>query len=338
MLISRSGIIGLYTGYQLLENGVPASEIKVIAEFLPGDESINYTSPYAGGNFSCITGDDPATLLFDKYTYQNLARLQKKLGGVTCGLDRYTSTEYWDSKPSPQKILSLESYLEEYQDIKELPEGVSHGIRFLSWNFNCPKFLHNMKEYLESMGVVFERKALSHVSQAFVGAETVFNCTGIGARKLGGVHDTNVYPTRGQVVVIKAPHIKENVMRWGDSCTYIIKRPYSNDQLILGGFLHKDDWTAATFSEQTQDILKRTTELFPKILTENSLGKRIEDLEITRVVAGLRPSRHGGTRIEKEILGGKVLIHNYGAGGYGYQAGLGMARKGVMLALGASKF
>ena len=50
----------------------------------------------------------------------------------------------------------------------------------------------------------------------------------------------NVYPGRGQVVVIKAPHIMENVLSWGDrEPTYIIKRPYSNDQLILGVIFKK---------------------------------------------------------------------------------------------------
>lgn len=51
-------------------------DILIIGEFLPGDESIKYTSPYAGGNFSCITGDDPQTLAFDKMTYKELGRLQ----------------------------------------------------------------------------------------------------------------------------------------------------------------------------------------------------------------------------------------------------------------------
>lgn len=31
-------------------------------------------------------------------------------------------------------------------------------------------------------------------------------------------------------------------------------------------------------------------------------------------------SRKGGARIEKEKLNGKVVVHNYGAGGAGYQA------------------
>jgi len=31
-------------------------------------------------------------------------------------------------------------------------------------------------------------------------------------------------------------------------------------------------------------------------------------------------SRKGGARIEREVIGNAVIIHNYGAGGAGYQA------------------
>lgn len=330
----------MYTAFNLLDKGVKAQDITIVAQYLPGDESINYTSPYAGGNFLCITGNDPETLHFDKFTYLNLGRIQRALGGASCGLDRCTSYEHWEHKPPQEKIDSLKSYLDQYEEIPEekLPANCAYGIKFLSWSFNCPKFLSNFHDYLVfTRGVKIVRKQLSHITQGFVSAETkvVLNCTGLGSHKLGGVNDTKCYPTRGQVVVIKAPHIKENVMFWGsDFATYIIKRPYSNDQLILGGFMEKDNWTADTFGEQTKDILQRTTTLFPKILKENPAGADLKDLEILRVVSGLRPSRHGGVRIEKELIDeGKIVVHNYGASGYGYQAGFGMGEKAARLAI-----
>ncbi|ODV81587.1 D-aspartate oxidase [Suhomyces tanzawaensis NRRL Y-17324] len=332
-VVVGSGIIGLYTTFCLLQHGVDPYQVTVLAEYLPGDESVNYASPYAGGNFSCITDDDPATLAYDKHTYTHLHVLQRELGGPACGLDRYLSTEYWDTKPSRRKLDSLASYLECYEVVTD---GPAYGIRFKSWNFNCPFFLLNFQIYLQDKGVRFKRGKLSHIAQAYL-ADTrcVFNCTGLGAHGLGGVNDTAVYPTRGQVVVVKAPHVTENRMRWGaDYATYVIKRPYSNDQLILGGFMHKDNWSGDTFRDQSNDILARTTELFPEILTRNPRGSSIADLEVVRVVAGLRPSRHGGVRIERELVDhNKILVHNYGASGYGYQAGLGMAHEAVRLAL-----
>ncbi|CDR47567.1 CYFA0S33e00518g1_1 [Cyberlindnera fabianii] len=330
-VIVGAGIIGLYTAYELITNlGVDPKTIHVVAQYLPGDQSINYTSPWAGGNFSGISPSDPDSIAFDKYTYTNLSKIQRLLGGPECGLDYLPSTEFWDSDLSSAVIASRKTYVKDYHVIpeSELPEGVKFGAKSTIWNFNCPIFLANFQRYLESTGVTFERRVITHISQAYLFSSTkyVFNCTGIGARSLGGVQDANIYPTRGQVVVLRAPHIQENKMRWGDDyCTYIIPRPYSNGELVLGGFMGKDDWTADTFKDQTEDIIKRTTKLLPEILDK--------PLVISRVAAGLRPSRHGGVRIELEEIQpeGKVLIHNYGASGYGYQSGLGMAHKAIEL-------
>lgn len=60
---------------------------------------------------------------------------------------------------------------------------------------------------------------------------------------------------------------------------------------------------------------------------------RQQDPEVLAAVAGLRPSRHGGARIERgtvDVEGEKrVVVHNYGAGGTGFQAGYGMALDAV---------
>lgn len=322
--------------YNLLEKAqADGKDITVLAEFFPGDESSKFTSPFAGGNFSCISGDDPQTLAFDKYTYTNLHSLMKTLGGPQLGLDRCYSREYWDVMPSTAKISSLSSYLEDYQVIpkSQLPSGTVFGIKFKSWSFNCPIFLQNFQKYLQKQGVNFIRKKVTHISQLYYhDTKVIFNCSGLGSFSLEGVKDTNMYPTRGQVLIVRAPHISENVLRWGkDYATYLIKRPYSNDQLVLGGFIQKDSWTTECFKEQTLDIISRTSQLVPELLTQNPKGSKVEDLEIIRSAAGLRPSRHGGVRIESQGIDGKQLIHNYGASGYGYQAGLGMAEYAVSL-------
>ncbi|OWB81762.1 D-aspartate oxidase activity protein [[Candida] boidinii] len=330
IVVLGSGIIGLYTTYCLIyEAGFDPAKITIVAEFLPGDQSTLYTSPWAGGNFSCISPADDTTLAYDKFTYLNLFKIQKKLGGPESGLDNKPSTEYWDFYPGDDKINSLKQYLKDFTVIpkSELPEGVEYGITYTTWSFNCPVFLQNMANFLNKRNVTIIRKHLTHISQAYltVNTKVVFNCTGIGAADLGGVKDEKVYPTRGQVVVVRAPHIQENKMRWGkDYATYIIPRPYSNGELVLGGFLQKDNWTGNTFGFETDDIVARTTALLPKILDE--------PLHIIRVAAGLRPSRHGGPRIEAEICEeGKLTIHNYGASGYGYQAGYGMSYEAVKL-------
>jgi D-amino-acid oxidase len=81
-----------------------------------------------------------------------------------------------------------------------------------------------------------------------------------------------------------------------------------------------------TFEDERNSIWERTTRLYPAL---DSPGT-----EVLATFAGLRPGREGGARIEKvERAGGCMVVHNYGAGGTGFQAGLGMATEAVGLAL-----
>lgn len=338
-IVVGSGIVGLYTTFSLIEKGVSPKSITVKAKHLPGDETIEYTSPFAGGNFSCISPDDDGTLKIDKFTYTNVHRVQRALGGAAkCGLDQKPSTEYWEELPSEKKINSLKSYLKDFRILEadQLPKGVVFGISYTTWNFNCPHFLVTFQKYLQSMGVTFIREEVFHIDDVLKNATTkvVFNCTGLGSYSLSGVNDTQMYPTRGQVLVVNAPHVQENRLCWGKTptdgsdevATYIIPRPYSGGNIILGGFVQKGKWTAKTFEEETLDILKRTTKLMPEL--------KSKPFKIVKIAAGLRPSRKGGVRIEKTVTkNGKLLIHNYGASGYGYQAGFGMANEATELLL-----
>lgn len=292
------------------------------------------TNHIQGGNFSSISPDDPKALKYDKLSFINLQSVFKQFGEAA-GLKRLPITEYWDTnKPSTEKIESLKTYIPDLHiiDPEDLPESAVYGIKYTTYNFFAPKFIVFLKHYLTAHGVTFVRRKLDHLDDAFTynpAAQTkvVFNCTGIGARSLPGVADTNVYPTRGQIVIAHLPHVNENVTMWGpEFSTYIIPRPFSGGLVVLGGYQQKNNWSGDTYSHETESILERTTTLFPHILTGSSTGK----VEIVREAAGLRPSRIGGPRIEREAReDGKYIIHNYGASGTGFQAGYGMALEAI---------
>ncbi|KAK6464084.1 hypothetical protein DFJ63DRAFT_333676 [Scheffersomyces coipomensis] len=330
--IIGSGIIGLYTAFLLTERGIDPKNIKIIAEFLPGDQSIKYASPYAGAYFSACIHED--SLKYSKYTYQNIETLKSKLG-ENSGIGSVPSTEYLDKIPADAYVEKLKSFLHDFELVTP-PSYLTTakvGVRYRAFVFNAPLLIANILAYVKSLGVTVERRKLSHVNEAFKeGATTVFNCSGTGSMELGGVQDPKSFPTRGQVVVVRAPHIKECMSLWDDASTYIIKRPDSiNDEVILGGFYQPENFDANTYGYETEDILKRVTKLNPKLLEDNEKGKEIKDLQILRVVSGARPSRKGGVRIEKEVTELGTIIHNYGAGGQGYLCGLGMSSAGVDL-------
>jgi glycine/D-amino acid oxidase-like deaminating enzyme len=57
----------------------------------------------------------------------------------------------------------------------------------------------------------------------------------------------------------------------------------------------------------------------------------LSDGNVIRCVAGIRPFRRGGPRIERQSLGGKTIVHNYGHGGAGFTLSWGSAHRAVDL-------
>ena len=68
--------------------------------------------------------------------------------------------------------------------------------------------------------------------------------------------------------------------------------------------------------------MQRCVDLCPSLTN----GKGVEALDVVRHGVGLRPMREGGPRVERERIDGVNVVHNYGHGGYGYQASFGSAQ------------
>lgn len=112
---------------------------------------------------------------------------------------------------------------------------------------NSPVYLKWLENQFKKLGGEIIQQSLSHVDEIFdffppksKASAVVINCTGLGAKFLGGVNDDALFPTRGQVVVVKAPHIKRTMTHIGtEGMTYII--PRSDGTVILGGTAIKND-------------------------------------------------------------------------------------------------
>lgn len=63
----------------------------------------------------------------------------------------------------------------------------------------------------------------------------------------------------------------------------------------------------------------------------------VAEERIIRIDVGLRPYRASGFRVEREALGDKVLVHNYGHGGGGITLSWGTAKMAVDLGFDSSK-
>lgn len=97
---------------------------------------------------------------------------------------------------------------------------------------------------------------------------------------------------------------------------------------VLGGCYQKGSWESQPDANMAIRIMKRSVELCPGLTG----GKGIEALSIVRHGVGLRPVRASGPRVEKEKIEGRWwVVHNYGHGGFGYQASYGSAKRAMEL-------
>lgn len=170
------------------------------------------------------------------------------------------------------------------------------------------------------------KNALSLIPQSQQSLPTiVLNCTGLGALTLGGVMDTNVYPGRGQIALVRnSPGVMATISGTDDGddeTTYIMERA-GGGGTIIGGCLQKRRWESQPDPNLAQRILKRAVELVPALAPQKGA---VDELDVVRHAVGLRPMREGGVRVEKERVDGMWVVHNYGHGGYGYQSSFGAA-------------
>lgn len=72
--ILGAGVIGL-TSALVLANAYPNAKISVIAKHFPGDRSIEYTSPWAGANWSSMAHDNGRLEKYDEVTFKRFGQL-----------------------------------------------------------------------------------------------------------------------------------------------------------------------------------------------------------------------------------------------------------------------
>ncbi|OBZ88392.1 D-amino-acid oxidase [Choanephora cucurbitarum] len=331
-VVLGAGVSGLTTAVTLLRNGF--KNVVVIGEHVPGDNSSQYTSPWAGASILSVAKHDDYRLQeIDSYTMKEFNRLadqEPEAHVMYCQGVKYSQEPalpgedvYW-----VRKI---------YKNVEKIPEnelipGAEYGYTFETFTANVPKYLKWLVKTLKNLGGHLERRSFKSIQQVideYEDAEIVVNCTGLGSRFLEDVKDHNMYPVRGQTVLIRAPHIK--TQRYIDGIglwTYII--PRDDGTVICGGTVDTDNDQTSPDEAITKSILERAYRLNPDLT--HGKGFELKHFDIISVNVGFRPARRGGIRLEKETRrrpnGDQVVLcHNYGHGSGGYQSSWGSAKK-----------
>ncbi|KAH8556840.1 hypothetical protein BGW37DRAFT_474423 [Umbelopsis sp. PMI_123] len=328
-----AGVQGLTVALILQKQGY---DVTVIAKYWPGDLSIEYTSPWAGADWQAMASNTDTRLQkFETDTFRVLWKLSH-LRPKDTGIMRVPSYMYFDEKTDDTVNPWWKDVVPDFKRIpqEELPGSAAVGLSHTTVCINTPHYLKWLLSEFTALGGKVRKQFLRHIQDAADedgSTAAIVNCTGLQARHLGGVEDKKVFATRGQTVLVHAPHFKKILTHQGkDYVTYII--PRSNGHVILGGTQQHHNYDPEPNFDTARTIMENTYKHFPEL----THGKGIEALDIVRQNVGLRPTREGGPRVENEFCtapSGKTLLitHNYGHGGYGVQTSWGSATAAAKL-------
>lgn len=229
-----------------------------------------------------------------------------------------------------------------FDDYRELPEssvlpGYDSACEFTSVCINTAIYLPWLVGQLLKKGVVLKRAIIRDIGECKTMSHTgkpttiIINASGLGAKSMGGVNDENMVPIRGQVALVRneiSPMVGVSGTEDGYGEEMYMMRRAAGGGTILGGTYQPNNWESQPDPSIAARILSRVVKARPEIADHKGVG----GLSVIRHAVGLRPSRKGGVRIERERLDSNTwVIHNYGHAGWGYQGSYGCAELVVEL-------
>lgn len=309
VIVIGAGVSGLTTAISL-------AEAQLNVELLAARPPLLTTSAMAGASWGPYMITDDRVLPWAESTRGVLERLAllphsgvKLLNGMEADPDGAEPPDWAVGLPDYRKC-----------DSSELPEGYRSGWSYTIPIMHMPTYLGYLTERLAAAGVQVRLLAarLRSLEEVRSPAPVLVNCTGLGAASL--VPDEMLYPTRGQLVLVRNPGVttffQDNLE--SDDLTYYLPH---GEHVILGG-------SAIPYREDQQPdptiaagIIARCAKIDP----------RFADAEVIANLVGLRPSRAEGIRLEAEQLAGRTVIHNYGHGGSGVTVSWGCAAEVLAL-------
>jgi D-amino-acid oxidase len=202
----------------------------------------------------------------------------------------------------------------------ELPPGFATGWRYTAPLIDMPTYLTYLRQRLADSGGQIRARRVAALTEAVGETDVVVNCAGIGARGL--VPDPDLFPIRGQLVVVENPGITEFFSEDTGSSPDLLHYYPHGETVVLGGTAQPDSWNSEPDPETAAAIVRRCVEVEPRLRNARIIAHRV----------GLRPTR-AQVRVDSQDLDGTRIIHNYGHGGAGVTLSWGCAINATTLAL-----
>lgn len=299
-----AGVIGLTTGVLLQEAG---TSTRILT-----DQSVSETTSNAAGGiwYPYNAPDDPEVEAWMRDTLVELTVLADKKSDLVrrCETRQY----FYESVADPSWSTMPDSF--RHANPSELPAGRTHGWVFSSVIIDTPRYIEWLRQRFEEAGGEIQHQRVASLDDL---DGLIMNCAGVGANQIAS--DPTVYPIRGQVIRIANPGLEFATLDDENPAglTYILPR---FDDCILGGSSDAGDWNLESDAELTRAILRRCSEVEPRIA-----GAQILDVRV-----GLRPGRPS-IRVEREDRPDATVVHNYGHAGNGFSTSWATARHAVRL-------
>src|SRR5579872_1470872 len=309
VLVVGAGVIGLTTGICLAEGG---AEVTIRAALPPS----RTTSAAAGAVWGPVNIGSHERVL--PWAWHTLDVLTKLAGEPGTGVRLATGAEvtrrpadlpFWSGLlPSLRRLSAA-----------ELAPGFVTGWRYTAPLADMPVYLEYLSRRFAEAGGTLSIGPLT----ALTGGPVVVNCSGIAAREL--VPDPAMYPVRGQVVIADNPGLEEFLISRDEPATGVSYLFPHGDTVLIGGTMQVGAEDLDPDPATARAILGNAARLEPRLRGVTVRGHRV----------GLRPCRPE-VRLEREVLGGSVVWHNYGHGGAGISVSWGCAAEVTAGILGLS--
>ncbi len=301
VLVVGAGVIGLTTAVTLAEHG---HRVTVIAEDVPGRTSLAAGAswgPYHVEPYEDVRAWSALTLTALTRLAEHPETGVRIVAGIEASRTTTNMPEWATLLPDVHQVAP-----------HALPAGFLIGWQYTVPAIDMPCYLSYLIKRLRQAGGSIDQRRITALHEIDGVAPVIVNCAGLGATDL--VPDPDLYPIRGQLVVVRNPGIRTFFSEdTGESPELTHYLPHG-DTVVLGGTARAGVLDTSPDFAAADAILARCAAVEP----------RLGDAAVLEIRVGYRPTRPR-VRVEADATYSALMIHNYGHGGAGVSLSWGCA-------------